>query len=86
MLTGSAGGNLALVNGTGSAARFYWPFGITVDSTGNLFVADSYNNAIRKVTSAGVVTTVVSGTTGALTCAAKSIRERSFASPCRVCG
>jgi NHL repeat len=45
-------------DGTGSAARFNQPFGVAVDSSGNVYVADSVNNTIRKVTSAGVVTTM----------------------------
>ena len=44
-------------DGTGSAARFSIPVGITADGNGNLFVADSQNCTIRKVTPAGVVTT-----------------------------
>ena len=48
---------------TGSAARFYQPFGVSVDTAGNVFVADYYNHTIRKVTSAGVVTTLA-GTAG----------------------
>jgi streptogramin lyase len=39
-----------LVDGAGSTARFQSPYGITIDNKGNLYVADMYNNAIRKIT------------------------------------
>lgn len=55
-LAGSAG-NAGSTNGTGSAARFNLPEGIAVDTAGNVFVADTFNHTIRKVTSAGIVTT-----------------------------
>lgn len=45
-------------DGVGEAARFFAPCGITMDSTGNLYVADMGNTAVRKITSAGVVTTL----------------------------
>ncbi len=46
-LAGVAGG-AGSANGTNSAARFYRPAGVAVDSVGNLYVADVYNNTIRK--------------------------------------
>src|SRR5947208_1845207 len=45
-------------DGTGAAARFFNPVGVAVDSAGNVYVADSFNHTIRKVTPAGVVTTL----------------------------
>jgi secreted PhoX family phosphatase len=50
-------------DGTGAAASFSLPYGITVDPSGNLYVTDGNNSAIRKVTPAGVVTTIA-GTAG----------------------
>lgn len=50
----------------GGAARFWDPTGVTADSAGNLYVADGDNSTIRKVTSAGVTTTLggLAGYTG----------------------
>jgi len=46
------------VDATGKAARFDQPNGITLDPQGNLIVADAFNRSIRRVTPAGVVSTV----------------------------
>ena len=45
-------------DGTGSAARFGGPQAIAVDDTGTLYVADTDNHTIRKITAGGVVTTI----------------------------
>lgn len=45
-------------DGSGSAARFEDPEGIAVDSAGNVYAADRANNAIRKISPAGVVSAV----------------------------
>jgi hypothetical protein len=56
-LAGSPGQS-GSADGAGSAARFNNPFAVAVDGAGNLYVADSENHTIRKITSAGEVTTL----------------------------
>gem|GEM_PF-1244248 len=53
-LAGQAGAN----DGTGADARFRYPRAVAVDSSGNVFVADTGNGTIRKISPEGVVTTV----------------------------
>jgi serine/threonine protein kinase/sugar lactone lactonase YvrE len=50
-------GSLGSADGVGSSARFHAPEGIIVDKSGNIFVADAGNDAIRKITPDGAVTT-----------------------------
>ena len=54
----SAGGGGGSADGTGTAARFDSPEGLTADRSGNLFVAQSNASRISKIASDGVVTTI----------------------------
>ncbi len=56
-LAGSAGAN-GSADGAGSSARFYQPEGVAMDSAGNVYVADTWNHTIRKITASGVVSTL----------------------------
>ena len=58
--TGTAG----FADGAGALARFSRPTGITIDTRGNLYVTDQQNNRIRKITAAGVVSTLAGGAIG----------------------
>jgi hypothetical protein len=44
--------------GQATNAGLYYPFGVTVDTCGNLYIADTYDNRIRKVDTNGIITTV----------------------------
>ena len=45
-------------DGTGSTARFFRPYGLTLDNEGDILVADEWNHLIRRVTPEGVTTTI----------------------------
>jgi len=62
-LAGMAGNNGA-ADGTNGGALFYWPEGTAVDTNGNVYVVDNYENTVRKLTPAGTnwVVTTIAGT------------------------
>src|SRR5438132_4015837 len=68
----TADGTLRVIAGTGTpgfsgdggpavSARLNTPLALAVDSAGNLFIADSLNSCVRKVTPAGIISTVAGG-------------------------
>ena len=51
-------GRAGFVDGSGAGASFNNPTDLTVDSRGNVYVADTGNHAVRKITNAGKVVTI----------------------------
>ncbi|MES2268152.1 MAG: LamG-like jellyroll fold domain-containing protein [Bacteroidota bacterium] len=60
--TFAGSGSAALTDGTGISAAFNQPADITIDPSGNLYIADYSNSRIRKITPTGVVTTLATVT------------------------
>lgn len=63
-LAGSSTGAAGSADGQGSSAQFDSPFGVAVDGSSNVYVADLLNNSIRKITSGGLVSTLAGGSSG----------------------
>jgi len=68
IITTVAGTGIAGYNGDGGMAdttTFNNPYAVAFDATGNLYIADTYNNLIRKLSSTGIITTIAGdGTSG----------------------
>ena len=74
-ITTLAGGSEGFADGAGAQASFNTPSGLAIDGDGNLYVADTGNNRIRKVTPEGVVSTIAGdGTAGYVDGAAAQAR------------
>lgn len=56
-VAGNGVGGFAGDGGAATSARIFVPYGLVVDSQGNLFIADTGNDRIRKVDTAGIITT-----------------------------
>ena len=60
-VTTFAGSSFGNGDNTGTSARFRSPWGLDIDSSGTLYVADHDNHSLRRITPAGVVTTLAGG-------------------------
>jgi hypothetical protein len=58
LLAGATDGSTGYVDASGSTARFNDPRGITTGPDGTIYVADTYNHCIRRITTDGYVTTL----------------------------
>ncbi|MFI5141138.1 MAG: gliding motility-associated C-terminal domain-containing protein [Bacteroidia bacterium] len=52
--------------GQATNAEFYYPYSLTLDASANIYIADTYNRVIRKINTAGIITTVAGGGTNGL--------------------
>jgi sugar lactone lactonase YvrE len=57
-VAGNGTGTYAGDGGAATNASLYYPTGLALDGKGNLFIADYFNNVIRKVDANGIITTV----------------------------
>jgi sugar lactone lactonase YvrE len=79
---GAAGVSNSL-DGAAANARFFHPEGLALDAGGNLYVADTWNHTIRRITPGGIVTTLA-GSAGNYGCADGTNSKARFNRPCGI--
>jgi uncharacterized protein (TIGR03437 family) len=67
--------------GLATAASLYIPYGVTVDGSGNMFIADTGNQRIRKVSAGGIITTVAGSESGLFCCDGEPATYAALYSP-----
>jgi len=68
MVSTFVGSDRGFEKGAGNATQFRYPNGVAVDSSGNVYVADAFNHRIRKITPAGMVSTIAGTGTSDFAC------------------
>jgi uncharacterized protein YjiK len=64
--TGYSGGGYSGDGGPATGATLNNPYGVAVDTSGSLYIADTYNSRVRKVSTSGTITTIAGSTTQGL--------------------
>jgi sugar lactone lactonase YvrE len=60
-IAGNGSGGFSGDGGPATSAQLYYPNGVAIDSVGNLFIVDTRNSRIRKVSASGIITTIAGG-------------------------